>query len=158
MHSKSITVAVVVFVILIAGMFGYAYLKQKELTTVDKEVPQDVLPDPYGSITRIDAKHFYQNGKHTIVGEIPMPTQCDLLEWDAAVAESAPEQVTIKFTVINNSDSCPSVTTPQRFKVEFEASEEAKMSAELNGRTVELNLIPGAPGETPEDFELFIKG
>ena len=34
----------------------------------------------------------------------------------------------------------------------------AKIGATLNGRVVDLNLIPAGADEKPEDFELFIKG
>ena len=74
------------------------------------------------------------------------------------VAESYPEQITINFTVLNNADTCAQVMTEQRFMVEVTASEEATFSATLEGRPVELNLVPAAEGETPEDFELYYKG
>ena len=74
------------------------------------------------------------------------------------IAESFPEQVTVDFKVINNAEACTQVITPQRFKVEFDASENASMRARLNGRNIELNLIPAAEGETPDEFEIFIKG
>ena len=64
----------------------------------------------------------------------------------------------VDFDVINNADMCAQVITDQRFSVSFDASEEARISAKLEGRQVELNLIPAAEGETPDDFELFIKG
>ena len=66
--------------------------------------------------------------------------------------------MTIYFNIINNSDSCAHVVTDQRFKVSFTASNEASVSARLNGRPVELNLVPAGEGESPDDFELFIKG
>lgn len=159
MHNKSIYMAVALFILVIAGMFVFAYLKKNELTNVAAE-PEEVpaVSGPYDGITRIDAKHFYIDGVHTLAGEIPMPTPCDLLNWDVRVAESMPEQATVAFDVINNSEMCAQVITPQRFKASFSASENASMRAVLEGRDVELNLIPAAEGETPDDFELFIKG
>ncbi len=87
-----------------------------------------------------------------------MPTPCDLLNWTSSVAESMPEQVAIDFTVVNTTDTCTQVVTPQIFQVAFEASEAATLSATLNGRRVELNLIPALPGERPEDYEFSGKG
>jgi hypothetical protein len=69
-----------------------------------------------------------------------------------------PEQVTLDFNVINNAEVCAQVVTTQRFKVEAQASEQAIIKARFMGREVELNLVPPSAGETPEDFELFIKG
>ncbi len=159
MQNKSAIAAVVVFGLIIIGMFVFAYLKKAEITEVVVTPPVvDTVPGPYDTITRIDAKHFFIDGVHTLVGEILMPTPCDLLNWDSLVAESMPEQVTVNFDVINTADTCAQTVTPQRFKVTFSASENATMRATLEGRAVELNLIPPGAGESPEDFELFIKG
>ena len=160
MHNRQIIIAVTIFVLIIVGMFTYTYIKRGEINQIEppSETRQEEQPGPYDFIDRIEAKHFFIDGTHTIVGEIVMPTPCDLLNWEVFVAESYPEQVTIEFSVINNSEMCTQVMTPQRFKVTFDASEEAVIRARLEGRDVELNLIPAGEGETPEEFELFIKG
>ena len=160
MEQKHIKVAGILLVVIIIGMFVFAYLKKNELAEsepVEPVVTTDT-EDSYAGIDRIDAKHFYVNGTHTLAGEILMPTPCDLLNWTTRVAESMPEQVTVDFDVVNNAETCAQVVTPQRFKVSFEASEGASINATLEGRHVELNLLPPLPGETPDDFELFIKG
>jgi hypothetical protein len=72
--------------------------------------------------------------------------------------ESMPEQVRIDFSVLNSEDSCVQVVTPQKFLVDFTASEQASITAHLNGRAVLLNLIPALPGETPENYEFSPKG
>jgi len=87
-----------------------------------------------------------------------MPTPCELLEADALIAESMPEQIIFAFDVINTAEMCAQVMTEQRFLVEAQASENASMQATFMGSPVELNLIPAEEGETPDDFELFIKG
>ncbi len=152
--------AIGIIVLLVAGMFGYAYMKKKEITQPPQDTPVAVTPDnsAYAGITRIDAKHFFINGTHTLVGEILMPTPCDLLNWTSSIAESMPEKVSVDFAVVNDSEMCAQVVTPQRFKVSFTASEKASITATFMGRPVELNLIPGEKGETPDSFELFIKG
>lgn len=160
MHNRKAVVAVIIFALIIVGMFLFAYLKRSEIATpTNDQTTVPVSPStPYDSITRIDAKHFFINGEHTLVGEITMPTPCDLLNWTSRVAESSPEQVMVNFDVVNNAEVCTQVQTQQRFKVTFKAGEDAVIKATLEGRAVELNLIPPAAGETPEDFELFIKG
>lgn len=158
MNQRAVIMAVVLFGLIILGMFVFAYLKKSEVAVEQNTTPQPQEEVKYASITRIDAKHYFIDGVHTLVGEIPMPTPCELLETSALVAESYPEQVSIDFSIINNSDTCAQVITPARFKVEARASAEAIFSARLEGRAVELNLIPAAEGETPDEFELFIKG
>jgi hypothetical protein len=159
MSNKSILLAVCIFLILVAGMFVFAYLKRTEVASVTPSLDIPTVPaiDGY-MVTRIEAKHFFINGVHTIVGEIPMPTPCDLLTADARVAESMPEQVTFAFTVINNSDACAQIITPGRFAIHATSSKAAPLSATFKGNPVELNLVEAAPGETPDEYELYTKG
>ncbi len=163
LSARAVIVAVLLFVLIVSGMFIFSYLKKSEIeqaqtleSDTNKNNPDQVVP--YPSVERIDAKHYYIDGVHTLVGEVQMPTPCDLLQAQATVAESYPEQVTINFTVINNSEVCIQKITPQRFSVSARASEDAQFSAVFMGRSIPLNLTPAPPGETPADFELFIKG
>jgi hypothetical protein len=161
MSRRSIILFIVLFILVIAGMFFFAYLERTEQTPTIQVVPAPSEPvvatsTPYQ--TRVDAKHYYNNGVHTFAGIIDMPTPCHLLEASTRVLESMPEQVILDFKVVNNAELCIQVITPQRFKVEAVASSEASITATWNGVPIELNLIPAAPGETPESFELFIKG
>lgn len=161
MSQKSIILLVVIFILIVVGMFTFAYLKKSELTvepdsSLGQPIDEDVVP--YPEVTRIDAKHFFIDGVHTVVGEIIMPTPCDLLESETVVMESFPEQVVIDFSVINTAEMCSQVVTAQRFLAEFSASSEATIRARFMGRDVELNLIPAAEGENPDSFELYIKG
>jgi len=159
-NRKAIMIAIVIFTLIVVGMFTFAFMKKSELNSETYaepivEVPSDT---PYASVTRVDAKHYFEDGMHTLVGEIELPTPCDLLEAESVVAESYPEQISIQFTVLNNARSCAQVVTSQRFKVSAPASKEATFSASFMGRSIQLNLIPAPEGETPDDFELFIKG
>lgn len=163
MQQRTIVLVVILFVLIVAGMFTFAFLNRSEAPATvppasDNDQSQSDAPSPYASITRVTAKQFYEAGTHTFVGEIPMPTPCDLLEAEAVVRESMPEQIEIQFSVINTADTCAQVITPQRFSVEASASAEAQVSATFRGRPIELNLVPPAEGETPESFEVFQKG
>lgn len=160
MQQKTIVISIALFIVIVVGMFAFAYLKKNEVAktpTADTQT-ETKTATPYDSITSITAKHFFENGTHTLAGEISMPTPCDLLESNARVMESMPEQVVVDFTVINTAKTCAQQVTPQRFKVEVKASENATFSATFMGRKVELNLVPAAAGESPDDFELFVKG
>lgn len=153
---RALIAAAVLFVLIVGGMFAFASWQRSALEEPRPEPP--VVPEEPVATHRIDAKHFYDGTTHTLVGEVLMPTPCDLLEAEAIVRESLPEQVTIAFTVINNAEACAQVVTPQRFRVDFDASESAVLEATWKGEPALLNLIEAGPEETPEDFELFIKG
>lgn len=157
--NKQAIISIIIFLLVIAGMFGYASYKKQQMAPAEEVVPEEVVETtPYDHITRVDAKHFFIDGTHTLVGEITMPTPCDLLTHEEMIAESFPEQVSINFDVINNAEFCAEMETAQRFIVSVDVSEEASFRAFLKGRELELNLIPAAEGETPDEFELFIKG
>jgi hypothetical protein len=158
MNQRALIVAGLLFSLIIAGMFGYAYMKQSELAR-----PAILVPTiPHASTTeavRVNAVHFFKDGTHTIVGDVMVQTPCDLLESTARVAESMPEQVTIALTTLNNADTCAQVLTLQRFRVDFTASEKAVITATLNGVAVILNLRDAEPGADPEKLEdLYFKG
>ena len=145
--------------ILAIALFLFAeYKKQNLETPLEVVEPTVIETDPYVDIETVDAKHYYIDGVHTLVGEVNMPTPCDLLRQEVSVAESFPEQIFIDFIAINNSDACAQVITPQRFKLSAPASSEATFHAHFNDRDLNLNIIPAAEGETPEEFEVFIKG
>ncbi len=158
MSNRTIVLFVCLFGLIVVGMFLFTYLYQKDTEpTITPEQPQATTTNTYG-ITRIDGKHFFIDGVHTIVGELALPTPCDLLTTDAIVAESFPEQVTFAFSVVNTTEVCAQVITNQRFKVEAQASDQANLKATFMGQPVELNLVEAEAGETPDEFELFIKG
>lgn len=162
MNQRAVIMTIVLFLLIVVGMFVFAYLNKQETETTIEEgslnTPEEPTENRFGYIDRITAKHYYIDGEHTLVGEIPMPTPCDLLESEAQVRESLPEQIHINFTVINNAEVCAEVITPARFQVSASASPEATFSASLEGREIPLNLLEAGPDERPEDFELFIKG
>jgi len=157
MDKRTIILVVTLFALIVGGMFLYAYLKRAEIKEAPVVLEQEEVV-PYALVETIDAKHYYIDSVHTFVGEVVLPTPCDLLEVEALVMESYPEQVRLDFSVINNSESCAQILATQRFKVEAKASSEAKISATFMGRNIPLNLIPAGAGETPDEFELFIKG
>lgn len=159
-NNKAMLLAVLLFTLVVLSMFAFAYWKQKDASKEAEApvVPIDQSEDRYASITRIEGKHFFIDKVHTIVGEVAVPTPCDLLDVDVIIAESFPEQVTLDFKLNNSAEFCAQVVTTQRFMVTAKVSEEATFKTLLNSRVVELNLVEAAPGETPDSFELFIKG
>lgn len=158
MSNRTIVLFVALFGLIVVGMFLFTYLYQKNTEPVVTPEPQATTTANTYGITRIDGKHFFVDGVHTIVGELAMPTPCDLLTTESTVAESFPEQVTFVFDVVNTTEVCVQVITNQRFKIEASASDQANLQAIFMGEPVALNLVEAEAGETPEKFELFIKG
>jgi hypothetical protein len=158
MRQRDIVLVCVLLAVIVLGMFTYTYLERNQMPVEPAPVVETPTTEVPAYMSRIEAKHFFTDGVHTIVGEVMMPTPCDLLTYEATVAESFPEQITYNFGVINNSELCAQVVTPQRFLITASASAEATHRATFNGQSIELNLIEAAPNETPDSFELYFKG
>ncbi len=162
--SKTLTTIIIILVIIIGFYFwapdSWKFWQQTPVEDVDGDVLGTASPHE-----RITAKHQYKpaspaggNGTHIIAGEANSPTPCDILTTDARIAESFPEQVTLLFNSKNSGEICAQVVTSNRFKIEFQASENATIKATWNGQPVELNLIPVGANEDLTNFEIFIKG
>lgn len=145
-------------ILLIIG--GTYYLssrdKNPELAqSPDKEVPGTVLSE---DAFRINAKHSFKNGKHIVAGEVEVPTPCHSLSVDTIFRESNPEQVTLVFSAKSDADVCAQVISSRRFKIEFNAEQNASIKATFNGKEAVLNLIEAGQNENLEDFDIYLKG
>ena len=159
MSKKSIYLFLSLFIVIVIGMFAFTAIQKRQLTNLDP------VPTSHNSTTatnyninRIDGKHYFINGLHTIVGEITMPTPCDLLSTKAEVLESNPPVIKFNFIVVNNSKDCPKIMTAMRFKISATSTNNANLEAYFFEKKVELNLVEAGAGEKPDEFELFIKG
>jgi len=122
--------SVIVIVILIA-VFGNTFsdgnLNDK------KEIPM---------VNSITAVHSFKSGLHDYTGTIALPNPCYILSVDAMVKESFPEDVTIRFTVQEEKGDkvCAQVLTEKGFRIIFQASIEARVSAVINEVPVQFNI------------------
>lgn len=123
-------------------------------TPLPEETVERYLPDV------INARHRFKNGMHILAGEVHVPTACDLLETESLVEVREPreDRVTIRFTTLNEAEVCAQVITSARFKILFNASEDAEIVGTWNGHTVRLNLVEMKSDENIDDFELYFKG
>ena len=152
MNKGVIWTVVIVLVLILVGTWGWVnFYKTSPATPEVKGEETENIPD-------ITAKHQFKAGKHIVAGEINLPTPCYVLNTDATVAESMPEQVTLRFNSTTQGEMCAQVVTTERFRIDFTASEGAVIKATWNGKPAKLNLIPAGPNEDLNDFEIFQKG
>lgn len=146
-----IALAFVVF-----GVTLYYSMRETESPRDENEVAEEAgyVPDV------VNALHQFKDGVHIVAGEVDLPTPCDILESDAAVAVREPSEdlATIQFTTLHEGEICAQMLTPVRFKTSFTAGEDAEMKATWNGISVPLNIIEVGPGGDIDDFELYFKG
>lgn len=158
--NKTVILAVGIgIIVIIGGMFAYSsYMKNRiaddttQIPPVEEEEQEEV---------RINGVHVYSDGSHTVIGEVMLPTPCHLLDANAIVAESMPEQVTIALSTIepDAGTMCAQVMTAQRFRVDFDASEQAVLRATFDGRPAILNLQEGDPSTDLDELgEFYFKG
>jgi hypothetical protein len=162
MDKRTIYLFVLVFTLIIVAMFIYAFLMRSELaetTFPDTEIVPDSSFESQYLPDIVEGKVFYSDGEFVFAGVVTTPTPCDLLEVNVVLMESMPEQIRLDFTTLNTAESCIQVLSDQRFlTTPVKASPDAVISATYNGQSVNINFVPALPGESPEEFELFIKG
>ncbi len=155
-----LAVVIILSLVVVSGIIFWSWWSGR----TNNNAPEEPLPAAETPLKAPDkiitAKHQFKDDVHTIVGEIDMPTPCHLLNWDdVVISQSFPEQVMINFkSIYKSEEACAQVITPQRFKVTFKASQNAVISATLDGKKIILNLIEVLNGEDIDNFELFIKG
>lgn len=144
MHKSTPVLVGILFFLIVGGMFGYAYLKRTETVI---EVKQDAQSDAQ-SQTAFEQKDVltlvdhYEGITHTITGELMLPTPCYDVATELTVAESYPEQVIIDIKTSNNGETmCAQVITPKEFTVTLDASPDARFSARINSREVDVEVV-----------------
>ena len=154
MNQRALVIAVALFVLIVLGMFVFTEIKRSELWQQKNGITEPTTKEAL--LSQVSAKHYFDAGtsRHTLAGEVELPTPCDVLETNAIVRESFPEQVVVAFNVTREGDACAQVLTPQRFKVSFPASAAASISATFDDEPIRFDLTPAEEGEDPADFEL----
>lgn len=158
MRNTIITIVVLIIIILGFTLYWQFWGSGQDASNQAAQVINSQTPDQTEKVI-VTGMHQFSNGRHIIAGEVDLPTPCHLLNHEVIVAESFPEQVTINFsTAITDAVICAQVITSSRYKIEFDASENAGIKATWNGVPAQLNLIPVGPGEDLNQFDIFIKG
>lgn len=146
MQQRIMTMTGVLFSLIVLGMFIFAYLTQQERqVTTPKSAVVEIQTDSYAYIESVAIHQTYAAGVYTIVGELALPTPCDVLTLETFVAESYPEQVQLAFTATNPAEYCAQTITPQRFSAEVAVSKEASFAATFNTRPIELTATQSQP-------------
>jgi hypothetical protein len=160
--NKTALYVVLIVVLLAALVFGYTLVSAP--TEIDSMPADSTLVDEESqnggsTVTRsITAQQQYMDGIHTIAGTIALPTPCHRLLTEPFFIDEGRTQVEVRFTTLLEGDVCAQVVTDARFKISFEAVEDATISALYNGDPATLNLVPVEPGTDLSDFDIFIKG
>lgn len=140
-------------------LFGYTFFAGNGETEAPGEqvTNEEPVDTPQETIT---AQHQFKDGRHIIAGELALPTPCHALDSKAVLIDGNAATVELQFTVNPPADGemCAQVVTPARFKVTFEAPENASITATLNGNPAPLNLMDVGPGVDLDEFEVYIKG
>jgi len=158
-NTEIIAGVVLLAIIAIGGIYFMRY-RLDGTVPVDSSWENTPATEPLleDAVTIVTAKHAFKDGKHTIAGELNVPSPCHTLELAVAIDEAGLQAV-IDFTAtVKTGEICTQVVTPARFKVQFDAQKEVVITARLNGSPITLSLIDALPGEDLENFELYIKG
>lgn len=96
------------------------------------------------------ALYTFADDTYTVRGAVEVPHSCIALTSEARVLESYPERVTIRLTTRDEEAEgvvCEQASTTRSFRVIFDASEKAVITATLDRVPVELDLQKDTEGE-----------
>lgn len=150
---------IIVGILILFGIIGGTYYFSTQNKTTDLQPATSQVGEVLPSQTmRVTAKHSFLNGKHIIAGEVEVPNPCTSLSVVKSVTAGNPDAVMLAFVTTDESEMCAQVMASRRFKVEFNATENATISATWNGDDIILNLIPVDEGEDLNTFDIYLKG
>ncbi len=117
---KNILIVIILFLIISGTITTYLYLKNKNINDT-KNIQKD-------NFTLTYTYKGSNNWEYTVTGKLPTP--CYNATTEAMVAESYPEQVSIKVTTKEDTDVqiCSTVEKEYTYSGTFSASEKAKTS------------------------------
>ncbi len=131
-------------ILLLVGLGGLFYWFTKPEPCGDCELPQttndnpDIIRPGFPNADSIPVTHTKDNGVQTISGVLTLPDPCYSIEHTVDVKLPIPELVTIDITTPRSDQLCATVITDKEFTVTFNASDEAIITATLNGKDVTL--------------------
>jgi len=135
MNMRTILGVVVVAIIILGGYFFWPSQKTQDAEPVVDDTV--VVGDEAG----VEVMHTFEDGVHTISGEVTLPNPCYELQEDVAVAESFPEQVFIELTGVATDGICIQVTDTRPFSIDVEVDEQASFTLSINGEDVPVPSI-----------------
>lgn len=157
MNKKTLGI-VVVLAVAVVGLTAYWQFFGGSSSRQPAQVI-DSLQQPTAEPRIITALHQFSKGKHTIAGEVELPTPCHILNQNVTFTSVDPEVINIDFVTTAKDESlCAQVLTSTRYKIDFVSSENAQITATWNGEPATLNLVPVGEGESLDNFDVFIKG
>lgn len=144
-------IAVGCIILLAAGIFGYTIYTHRTTTPSATSTPEMMPPASNTAGEVITAQHQFKNGKHFIVGQLPVPSACHTLTAEPFFIGQGSSTVEIRFTTVapDASTTCAQVVTPKQFQVTFDGPPKPAMSALIDGRPAQFNFI-----EIPADQKL----
>lgn len=158
--NKPAMYAVGLFVLLAIILFGFIVTKNQGNELAEEVMTNEPAEQVSDTAMIVTAKHDYVDGKHIYAGNLDLPTPCHILRHDVVFLDEENMNAEIQFTssVDDPESVCAQVINTVPFKVEFEAPEDAAISATLNGEGIVLNAVPVPDGEDIDSFSEFIKG
>ena len=112
-------------------------------STVD---PEDAMPEVPVTIEEpIPVQSYFEDGTHYLSGILTLPDPCYDIATEAIVGEDGSDEVKINLQTSRRDEPCATVITEKPFEVEFDADEDVKISATINGQPINfLELSKGS--------------
>jgi len=136
---KGIWIGVVIVVLMVLGYLLTPYFYSQGEPKMEETRP--VISYPELNVGSITAEHSYEDGRHSIVGGLSLPTPCHNLTTDSVVSEDKTEAIVNFNVTVDPNEICIQVITEKFFSILFSAPEDIVIKGFLNGQEVLLNLV-----------------
>ena len=155
MDKKRIAIVAGIVAVLLVLLIAISSIgSNKEPADLQTDEPKNGLLQPVVEI--ISVNHQFEDGKHTIVGNLTLPTPCH--SYNAVPNFQEDGTVVVEITTESSDEMCAQVITDATFRVEFEGDEDLVFMGTLNDNPIIFNVFEVPAGENIDDYESMIKG
>jgi hypothetical protein len=131
--SNKTTIGIIGVLVVILGLAWWSLSNKGEEVAPPGDQSEQVASPP-----AVTVNHYFDNGSHSLEGTLTLPTPCHTLSYTVDIAKSLPEQVTVHFVTKPGEGLCTQVLSDKFFRVVFNASADASISATLDGKPIRL--------------------
>ena len=158
MNKKATIIAVVLFGLIVVGMFVASYILKQKVNKIDQQ--PTIVTEEVVAPVRINGVHTFLDGKHTVLAELETNSTCALVESRADVTKGTPDRAVVNLSIVERDNAgCEKKPTTRRFIISFEAGKDAKITATIDSKEAILNLVEQDPSKTLNiDDDFFFKG
>lgn len=133
-----------VIILAAVALFGYMLYTSKSKNSETATTTQQVATTTAGQYEELlTVQHQTKDGVHAVAGEFALPTPCHDITAEPFFTGQGSSTVEIRFTIKQPEEGqmCAQVVTGKKFLVRFDAPPNVTITATVDGKAAQLNLV-----------------